>query len=186
MSLFSLYKMKFKYPKITLLVIFIALAYVLFKIPSISSWINNLEGLSYLGTFIGGMLYSFGFSAPFATGFFIALKPENILLAAILGGIGSLATDLIIFNFVKFSFKDEFNSLSKTKTLKSFNSFFDNHFSLKIKRGLLYFFAGILIASPLPDEAGVTILAGLTSIKQKTLAIISVILNTLGILIILL
>jgi len=116
--------MKFKYPKITLLVIFIALAYVLFKIPSISSWINNLEGLSYLGTFIGGMLYSFGFSAPFATGFFIALKPENILLAAILGGIGSLATDLIIFNFVKFSFKDEFNLISKTKAINRVNNFF--------------------------------------------------------------
>ncbi len=177
---------KFKYPKITLLAIFIALAYILFRNPSISSWISNLEDLSYFGTFIGGMLYSFGFSAPFATGFFIALKPDNIILASIFGGIGSLATDLIIFNFVKFSFKDEFNQISKTKLINGINNFFNRHLSLRIKRCLLYSFSGILIASPLPDEAGVTILAGLTSIKQKTLAIISVILNTLGILIILL
>ena len=178
--------MKFKYPKITLFVIFIALAYVLFKIPSVGLWLNNLKGLSYFGDFIGGMLYSFGFSAPFATGFFIALKPENILAVAIMGGIGSLATDLIIFNFVKFSFEDEFNLISKTKAINRLNNFFDKRFKLSVKRGLLYTSAGILIASPLPDEAGVTILAGLTPIKQKTLAIISVILNTLGILTILL
>jgi uncharacterized membrane protein YdjX (TVP38/TMEM64 family) len=49
----------------------------------------------------------------------------------------------------------------------------------------MYAFAGILIASPLPDEAGVIMLAGLTKIKTWALAIISIILNTIGILIML-
>ena len=49
----------------------------------------------------------------------------------------------------------------------------------------MYAFVGILIASPLPDEIGVIMLAGLTKINFKILAIISFILNTLGILIIL-
>ena len=49
----------------------------------------------------------------------------------------------------------------------------------------MYAFAGILIASPLPDEAGVTMLAGLTKISVKSLALISFILNTLGIIILL-
>jgi len=49
----------------------------------------------------------------------------------------------------------------------------------------LYIIAAILIASPLPDEAGITILAGLTKIKAYAVAIISIILNTIGILILL-
>jgi len=55
----------------------------------------------------------------------------------------------------------------------------------KIRIYLMYAFAGILIASPLPDEAGVTMLAGLTKISVKSLALISFILNTLGIIILL-
>jgi len=47
-------------------------------------------------------------------------------------------------------------------------------------------YLGILIASPLPDEAGVIMLAGLTKIKSNVFAILSFSLNTAGILILLL
>jgi hypothetical protein len=51
----------------------------------------------------------------------------------------------------------------------------------KLRTYLMYIFAGGLIASPLPDEAGVILLAGLTKIKPRILAIIGFILNSLGI-----
>jgi len=49
----------------------------------------------------------------------------------------------------------------------------------------MYLFAGLFIASPLPDEAGVIILAGPTKLSTKALSVISFILNSLGILVIL-
>jgi len=148
--------------------------------------INSLKEISYIGTFISGLLLSFGFSAPLAVGFFITLKPESILLTAIIGGLGALISDLFIFNVIKTSFKEEFERLEKTKIMKELSHSIKNHLSHKIRNYILYTFAGILIASPLPDEAGVTILAGLTHIKQKMLAIIAFILHATGILIILL
>ena len=172
---------KFKYPKLFLLILFIILAYILFQNTKISSLISNLGSLSYLGVFIAGMLFAFGFSAPFAVGFFITLNPSNILLYGIIGGLGALTSDLLIFNFIKISFQDEFNKLKKEKAIKKFNQIIGTGFGGEVRKYLMYIFAGILIASPLPDEAGVTMLAGLTKIKQSVLAIIGFTLNTIGI-----
>ena len=176
---------RFKYSKILFLFVMIVLSYLMFRNPSISSYLSHLGGLGYLGIFIGGILFAFGFTAPFSVGLFISLNPTNIWIAGIIGGFGALISDLLIFKFIKISFKDEFNRLRKTKTLKGIGLLIQKSFGEKIKVYVMYAFVGILIASPLPDEIGVIMLAGLTKINFKILAIISFILNTLGILIIL-
>ncbi|MEK6892922.1 MAG: hypothetical protein AABX07_01845 [Nanoarchaeota archaeon] len=141
--------------------------------------------LSYLGIFIAGILFAFGFSTPFAAGFFIFLNPSSIWLAAILGGLGALISDLLIFKFIRVSFKNEFEQLKRTKLIKTISELIEKSLTKKIKLYLMYTFVGILIASPLPDEIGIIMLAGVTKIKVKNLAIISFILNSLGILILL-
>jgi len=176
---------KFKYPKIFLLIISITLAYILFRYTAISSYFSALGSLSYLGVFIAGMLFAFGFSAPFAVVFFLALNPANICLAGIIGGFGALISDLLIFNFIKISFEDEFKNIKKEKALRQFKNIMGKGIGREIRKYLMYVFAGILIASPLPDEAGVIMLAGLTRTNQITLGIVSFILNTAGIMIIL-
>jgi len=168
-------KMQLKYPKLAGFVLAIILSYVLFSNPSVNQFIQGLGELKIIGAFIAGMFYTFGFSSPFSAGFFIDLNPQSILLTGIAGGIGALIGDIIIFRFAKTYFKAEFKKLKSEKLIKSagfvLNSFF------------LYIIAAILIASPLPDEAGITIIAGLTKMKEYSLAIISITLNTIGILI---
>ncbi len=178
--------LKFKYPKLLLLLICIISAYFLFSNPLIQGSINALQEFRYLGLFIAGMLFAFGFSAPFAVGFFITFSPQNIILAGLIAGMGALFSDILIFRFIKISFMDEFEELKKTKIISTTQKAMQKGLGLRISNYLLYAFAGILIASPLPDEAGVTMLAGLTKIKVSVLAIISFILNTLGIIVILL
>lgn len=175
----------FDYPKLFILVFCIALAYILFRQPVVYGFLSGLNSLSYLGIFIAGMMFSFGFTAPFAVGFFITLQPSNIYFAAILGGCGALISDLTIFRFIRFSFMEEFERLKKTKTVRSVEGMIERRLGLRLTNYLLYAFAGFAIASPLPDELGVIMLAGLSKIKQSVLAIISIILNSLGILVIL-
>jgi len=98
------------------------------------------------------------------------------------GGLGALIADLAIYKFVKFSFANEFNRLKKTHLLSTLNHFLNKALSIKEKHYLLWAFGGFIIASPLPDEAGIILLSGLTHIKQSKLAIISYTFNTLGIL----
>lgn len=173
----------FKYPKIFGLIIAIILAYIIFTNPLVDNFVLGLDKLEYLGVFIAGMLFSFGFTAPFSAGFFIVLNPSNIWLAGVIGGLGAMISDLLIFKFIRFSFRDEFNNLTKEKASKRLKSKINKITGNKIRIYLMYIFAGFLIASPLPDEAGIIMFAGLTKIKTKFLALIGFLLNTLGILI---
>ena len=93
--------------------------------------------------------------------------------------------DLVIFSLIKFSFLDEFNKLKREKIIEKIKKFTFNHTPTLVKHYILYLFAGIVIASPLPDEVGVSMLAGLTTINPKKLALISFIFNSIGIFIIL-
>ena len=166
-----------KYPKLLGFIAAIVLTYIIFSNPNTGSFISNLGELGYAGAFIAGIFYTFGFTSPFSAGFFIDLNPSSIWIAGVLGGLGALAGDMFIFRFVKGSFKEEFERLREEKTIKSMVS--------KLNSFIIYIIVAILIASPLPDEAGLTILAGITKIKPLTIAVMSIIFNTIGILILL-
>lgn len=176
---------RLKYPKIFILLLVALFAYIIFSNLFIAEYITRLHRLNYLSVFLFGTLFSFGFTTPFAIGYFVTYNPSNIWLAGIVAGLGAMIADLFIFKFVKFSFDDEFKKIKKEKITQEIDMEMKRILGKKIKHYLMYAFAGIIIASPLPDEVGVTMLAGLTNIKPNILAIIGFIFNTIGILIIL-
>ncbi len=179
-------RFKIKYPKLFLLLLIIIFSYWFFSKQEVSNFIKSLGSLGYFSVFISGMLFSFGFTAPIATGFFLVIGKQNIILSALIGGIGAMISDLLIFRFIKTSFKEEFQKLGKEKFNLKIKKVSEKIISKQIKIYLTYIFAGIILASPLPDEIGVTLLSGITEIKEKILLILGFLLNTLGIFIILL
>ena len=170
----------FRYPKLIIFITCILIAYFLFNSESFNHKIP-LTNAGYLSSFIGGILVAFGFTAPFGIGFLISSSPQNIFIGAVIAGIGATLSDLIIFKFIKFSFMNEFRRLEKTNTIKEIEKIVNKNKHILIKHYLLYVFAGIIIASPLPDEIGVSMFAGLTTIKPLKLSIISFILHTTAI-----
>jgi len=169
-----------KYPKISLLIICIIAAYTIFSFESVRLFGSHLGLVGYLGVFIAGLLFSFGFTTPFAIGAFVVMNPENTLTYALVGGLGAMIADLTIFKIIKVSFFDEFKALTKSKAAGKIRKF-TPPINKRIKNYLMYAFAGIIIASPLPDELGVTMLAGLSHIRTIPLAIISFVFNSIGI-----
>lgn len=140
----------------------------------------------YVSIFIAGIMFAYGFTAPFAVGFFISLAPQvNIFIAAPLAGAGALMADLTIFQFIRTSFQNEFDKLKLTHLFQKIRALFDDHFGENLKKYMLWSIAGFLIASPLPDEFGVSLLSGFTTLDKKIFSIISYLLNTAGILVIL-
>src|SRR3989338_2127353 len=176
---------KFRYPKIELLILSVLIAYAIFKFTNISESISRLGNYRYLGAFISGILYSFGFSAAFAVAFFTTITGLNIFIASVLGGLGALLTDMTIFTIIKSSFMDEFNRIRKTKPFLLIERLMEKDLNSRTRRVLLYCIVGFVIGSPLPAEIGVTMLSGLTNIKPKAMVIVSIIFNTLGIFVIL-
>jgi len=175
----------FKYPKIFLFLLAIVLAYYLFKTPWIIELFSKIDEFNYFGVFIFGVLFSLGFTAPFSVGFFVTLNPENILITGLIGGLGAMISNILIFHFIRFSFKDEIEELENEEISKEVDSIITKTFGTKIKHYLIYAFAGFAIASPLPNEVGDLMMASIKRINALTLAVISFILSTIGIIVLL-
>ncbi|MEX2017125.1 MAG: hypothetical protein WD876_01495 [Candidatus Pacearchaeota archaeon] len=171
--------LSFKYPKLMLLVAAIVLAYYVFKLPSVKIFVSGLQ-VNYISDFIAGILFSFGFTTPFSIGYFITTTPANILITSLIAGVGSVIGDMIIFRTIKISFMDEFKKLEKKKAIRKIGEIIKNNPHVLIRHYLVYIFAGIILASPLPDELGVSMLAGLTTIKPKIFMALSFILHVIG------
>lgn len=162
--------------KIIIFLSVIFLAYLVFYERNISIIRVFLSKLGYIGTFLTGSLYTYGFTSPIATAILLILaKEQNIILAAVIGSLGSLFGDLIIFNSIRYSFKEEIKNLSKKRS-KQINF---------ITKYMLTFFGALIIASPLPDELGISLLAFNNRLSLERFVYLSYILNIVGILIIL-
>lgn len=175
-------KVKIKYPKFILLILTFILAYIIFKESNFLPFHNLLLSLNYLGTFLAGIFFTYGFTAAPATALLLILaKEQNIFFASIIAGFGALIGDLIIFKIIRSSFKDEIEKLSKEKIVAKFNRRIPNI----VKKYFIPIMAGFIIASPLPDELGISLLATSRIISTKVFSLMSYLLNTIGILIIL-
>lgn len=178
--------LRFKYPKTFLLIIFMFVSYKIFSNPDVTYFVNNLSSLGYIGIFLAGVLFTSGLTIPFSIGYLVTLDTSNIIAYTLIGGIGALIGDLVIFNFIRISFEKEFRHISKTKTLSYLNYFIEKHFNKKIRIYMLYVFASIIILSPLPDEIGIIMVAGFSKIDPKIFAVASFVLNSIGIFLLLL
>jgi uncharacterized membrane protein YdjX (TVP38/TMEM64 family) len=176
-----------KYPKMLLFFISVLFAFFLFYGGENFAPFNIfLLSLGYFGVFIAGIFYSYGFTAAPATAILLVLaKEQNFLLAGIIGGLGALLSDIFIFLFVRYSFLDEIKRFGRSKVAKFIRKeekIIFGHY----KKYVLPVFAGFLIASPLPTEIGVTLMASLKKMSVKKFIFIAYILHTLGIFAILL
>jgi hypothetical protein len=171
----------FKYPKLLLLIICILLSYSLFSTPIISKLVNSFENLGHFGVFLSGAMTAFGFTAPFGIGLLSQLTPKNIFIATLIAAIGATLMDLLIFHTIKFSFADELKRLEKTKAIKEIEKIVKKNKHVKVAHYLLYLFAGLIIMTPVPDEVGVSMLAGLTTINPLKFAVIAFCLHNLAI-----
>jgi uncharacterized membrane protein YdjX (TVP38/TMEM64 family) len=171
----------FKYPKLFLLITFIGIAYYLFSTSFASKLIDSLSNQGYHWVFISGVLTTFGFTAPFGIGVLSKIIVEDILLATLIGAMGAMIADLFIFHTIKFSFANELKTLEKTKAIQEIEKIVKKNKHVKVVHYLLYVFAGLMVMSPLPDEIGVSMLAGLTTINPIKFAIISFSLHSLAI-----
>ena len=113
------------------------------------------------------------------------MSPPDIYIAALVGGFGALIADLGIFSFIRLSFMDEFRLLERSSLIKHIMSGVRMIFPKKLRSFLVYIFVAIIIASPLPDELGVALLAGFTKFHPYSFMVLSYIGNTLGIFILL-
>lgn len=178
-----------KYPKLFLLVACFLSAYVLFEHGFFHTLAESLNKHGYNSAFLGGLLFSFGFTTPFGIAIFVEIASHvDPLIAAVIAGCGALLSDYVIFSLMRFSvFHDELHLLKSSRIISFFTSLFHHErLSERFRRTLLWSCAGLIIASPLPDELGVMLVSSIESVRTREFSLLCFLLNTIGIFLILL
>lgn len=171
-------KKHWKYKNLTM--VFLGFVFTLFlsRTEGFNLFISKIGSFGYIGAFFAGMLFVSTFTV--TTGALIlfdfakTLNPINLALVA---GIGAVVGDLLIFKLVR----DDLLSELKDIYNKDFNGRHLNRIlHTKYFSWMMPVVGAIIIASPLPDEAGISLM-GISKISSARFIMLSYLLNSLGI-----
>ena len=155
----------------------IALAIVIAELNLIEKILLISENVRIIGSFIGGLFFTSIFTTAPAIVFLGEISQvESILIVALIGAVGAVLGDIIIFYLFKNHISDDLNGFIAKIKIKPFKTAFDN-------RGLRWLgvlIGAFIIASPLPDELGIAMM-GISKLNTKVFIPISFIFNFIGI-----
>lgn len=167
-----------KYHKLLLLAVTFVVAYELFILLNTEALYPALLSWGYAGTFIAGILFSYGFTAAPATALLLLLSKTQVWwLTALIGAAGSVLGNAVIFHVVRYSVTDELNKLEKTKSIRRV----EKAVPRKLKHFIIPVLAGFILASPFPDELAVSLLTFTHHISTRELVVASFVLHFIGI-----
>lgn len=165
---------------LAVIILSILIAVILAKTGALESLITSTQEVRFIGSFIAGILFVSVFTAAPAT---VALgeiaQSNSVITVAIIGGLGALVGDLLIFRFVKDKLSEDLARLLRISRSERLSSIFKT----RLFKWLVPLVGALIIASPLPDEIGVAML-GLSKMKNSLFIPLSLVLNSAGILII--
>ena len=166
------------YKNLTVVGIGLILAISLSQVEAFHSFLLQLGGFGYIGAFIAGIFFVFTFTvATSALVLLILAETLSPIEIGLIAGLGAVVGDLLIFRFVKDGLAGELQFL--------YNQVDGDHhlhklFHTKYFNWTLPIIGAIIIASPLPDELGVSLM-GISKINTYKFMFMSYLLNSVGI-----
>lgn len=161
-------------------ILFICLGIFIALVFSRSGFLDEIIGFlgnGVMASFVAGIFFTSVFTiAPASVAMIHLVQNTPIGTVVLWGALGALCGDLILFFFIRDRFADDLKH--------SFKPSFVKHIVRSFHFGFLKWFSPILgafiIASPLPDELGLTLM-GLSKMRVIVLVPISFFMNALGI-----
>ena len=139
------------------------------------------QGTEFLGSFIAGIFFTSIFTtAPSVAAFGEIAQTSSVWSMAFFGALGSIVGDLIIFRFVRDRFSEHMRELFQHRKGKHRLA---HLFKLRSFRWVSFLIGGIIIASPFPDELGISLL-GFSKLRLRYFIPLSFAFNFIGILVI--
>ena len=166
---------------VAIIILSIFVAIILIKTEVLVRLLISTKELEMLGSFIAGMFFTSIFTtAPAIVALGEIANANSVFITALFGGMGALVGDLIIFKFIKNRLSEHLMELighqSGVKRLRVL-------FKLKYFRWLTFLAGGFIIASPLPDELGISLL-GFSKMRTSFFMVLSFSFNFVGIVLI--
>ncbi len=168
---------RWRYKNTTLLVISLIAFFYLSQTPAVNDFIESIGTLGYIGAFMTGIFFVSTFTAvPAAYVLFSLANNLHPVEVAILAGLGAMLGDYLIFRLMRDRVFDELRPILG----KFQHPVLRELFKTPYFAWMLPVIGAAIIASPLPDEVGVSML-GLTKIKKWQFFAVTYLLNAVGI-----
>ncbi|MBI5151311.1 MAG: hypothetical protein HZA34_01925 [Candidatus Pacebacteria bacterium] len=167
-----------RYKNLTIVFFSILTSILLFRIEIFHSFLLHLGNFGYIGAFVAGVFFVSTFTvATSALTLFILAETLSPLEIGVIAGLGAVVGDMLIFRFIKDNLTNEiediYNHIDRKKHLKKL-------FHSKYFNWMLPVLGGVIIASPLPDELGVSLI-GISKMSNLKFMVLSYVLNSIGI-----
>lgn len=169
---------RWKYPYLTGVLIGVLIAVILAQNQTFKDWLIHLGSLEYIGALVAGMIFVSSFTVAISA-VVLAIMVQNIhpMALALIGGVGAVMGDYLIFKLVRSNLQKELALLFGKDGTNSIKHILHSRYIA----WMLPVIGVFIIASPLPDELGVSLL-GVSKMSEGKFILISYISNALGIL----
>ncbi|MDO8481578.1 MAG: hypothetical protein Q7S75_00670 [bacterium] len=156
-------------------------AVILVKTGVLINILTDTHERELLGSFIAGMFFTSVFTtAPAIVALGEIAHANSIVLTAIFGAMGAVLGDLIIFRFIRDRFSEHvMEVVGHRRAGRKVSALLH----LRFFKWFTFVVGGLIIASPFPDELGISLL-GFSKMKMSWFIPISFTFNCIGILLI--
>ena len=162
------------------IVLSLLVAFILVRLGVANSIVSLSQEGKIVGSFISGVFFTSAFTiSPASIAIAMLSKTMSVFVLAFWGACGAVLGDMILFLFIRDRFADDLEAALHHYHDKKLTKFFHRRFF----HWLTPLVGAIVIASPLPDELGITMM-GVSRIRTWTLVAISFSMNFLGILLV--
>lgn len=187
----SYFRIVFQYKSLVLFTAFLIISFHIVSNPVIErAVIGFCERFSYLTAFIAGLLYASFITIPLSIVLIYDVAHFlHPLVISVIGGLGTMLADVLVFQFFKLSIIPEIKLLAtslKERSEKARRLFEYVKLSEKMRKKALWIqkfaplIAAFIISSPLPDELAVFFLAAV-EYETKRFMVLTFLLNSIGI-----
>lgn len=168
--------------KSAVFILSLSFAWWLIKSGYLQSLVETIIPLRFVSEIVAGVLYTSFLSAPVSLAMLVILAQENNpIITALLAGMGAALGDILMIKFFRGNLYSDLNRVSKLMGFEKFNIILQKlHLSFALP-----LVGAIIVASPFPDELGLFLL-GASKLRYREIALLTYILNTTGILLIVL
>lgn len=157
----------------------ILLAVFFSQLELFSIFVSTVGRITYLDAFIGGLMFVFTFTIPVGALVLVSAADHlPVIFVALIGGLGAVLGDFLIFRFVRDNLLHEVEPICAGPS----SGYFKRIFCSRYFRWTMPVLGAIIVALPLPDELGVGLM-GFSQMSSRRFLLITYILDTAGILI---
>lgn len=171
---------KWKYPYLTAVLVSLLIAIILGQNEAFKNWLLGLGSLEYIGALFVGILFVSSFTVAIST-VVIVIMTQNIhpMALGLIGGVGAVMGDYLVFKLVRNNMQKELALLFGKEATSHVRALINS----KYIAWTLPIIGVFILASPLPDELGISLL-GISKMSDAKFILISYLSNAVGILMI--